>query len=198
MHSGSSWCCGWGQLVQPVPVAPVPSRGCGHSSLPPQGLSFLAGDTSLPPLPVLAHNKGPRSPGSHPAAPAAAGVPGLSQLPSPAPRSSSCPRFPLCPAPQGLVWILHPIMGLQARACCVGIVPEAGSRTLSQGWFQRLDPAPHHGAVGTRLLHGHVSPSQPGSSTQHPMAQPAPGALPAPAPNPPCLLPAAAQRRGLP
>lgn len=40
-------------------------------------------------------------------------------------------------------------MGLQACACCVGIVPEAGSRTLSQGWFQRLDPAPHHGAVGT-------------------------------------------------
>lgn len=139
-------------------------------------------------LPVLALNQGPRSPGSHPAAPAAAGVSGLSQLPSPAPRSSSCPRFPLCPALQGLV-----------GSC----TPSWGCRHEPVVWelFQRLDPSPNHGddsrgcilhpqprAVGTRLLHGDVSPSQPGSSTQHPMAQPVPGALPAPAPNPPWSL----------
>lgn len=137
-------------------------------------------------LPVLALSQGPRSPGSHPAAPAAAGVSGLSQLPSPAPppaldslcallcRGSSDPAPHPGAAGTSLLcgncsrgWIPHLITGM---------VLEAGSCT----------PKPR--AVGTRLLHGAVSPSQPGSSTQHPMAQPVLGALPAPAPNPPWSL----------
>lgn len=136
-----------------------------------------------PSLPVFALNKGPRSPGSHPVAPAAAGVPGLSQLPSPAPP----PALDSLPAPL-------------CRGSSGPCTPSWGCRHEPVAWelFQRMDPSPsprdgsrgwilqpQHGAVGTCLLHGHVSPSQPGSSTQHPMAQPAPGALPAPAPNPP-------------